>query len=174
MMQFMKQRFRWSYGIMQSFWKNKDVCFNPRYKTLGMVALPNILLFQIIMPIIAPVADLLFFLSIGWNWHDPVSLHKIFFYYGLFLFVDLTVSLIAFSFEKEKLTKLVWLLPQRFVYRQLMYIILFRSMAKAIKGESQGWGVLKRTGNVQLVTVSNPPPAATLLPRQAEKLPIDS
>jgi cellulose synthase/poly-beta-1,6-N-acetylglucosamine synthase-like glycosyltransferase len=41
--QFMKQRFRWSYGIMQSFWKNKDACFNPRYKALGMVALPNIL-----------------------------------------------------------------------------------------------------------------------------------
>src|SRR6201990_1464440 len=44
--QFMKQRFRWSYGIMQSFWKNKDACFNPKYKALGMLSLPNILLFQ--------------------------------------------------------------------------------------------------------------------------------
>jgi hypothetical protein len=148
----MKQRFRWSYGIMQSFWKNKDACFNPKYKSLGMVALPNILLFQVIMPIIAPIADLLFFFSIAWNWNnaDPSSLHKILLYYGLFLFVDLAVSLIAFSFEKEKMTKLIWLLPQRFVYRQLMYVILFRSISRAIKGEGQGWGVLKRTGNAQL------------------------
>jgi len=150
MKQFMKQRFRWSYGIMQSFWKNKDACFNPRYRTLGMVALPNILLFQVIMPVIAPVADLLFFFSIIWNRHDMGSLHQVFLCYGLFLLVDMTVSLVAFGFEKEKLSKLGWLIPQRFVYRQLMYVILFRSISKAIKGESQGWGVLKRTGNVRL------------------------
>jgi len=29
-----------------------------------------------------------------------------------------------------------------------MYIVLFRSIRKAIKGEGQGWGILKRTGNV--------------------------
>lgn len=148
--QFMKQRFRWSYGIMQSFWKNRDACFNPRYKSLGMVALPNLLLFQILIPVIAPIADLLFFFSIAWSWHDPDSLHKLLFFYGLFLLVDVTVSLMAFSFQKEKFYKLVWLIPQRFVYRQLMYVILFRSIVKAIKGEGQGWGVLRRTGNVRI------------------------
>jgi len=149
--QFMKQRFRWNYGIMQSFWKNKDACFNPRFKALGMVALPNLLLFQLLMTLFAPLADLLFFFSIGWSWDDPESLHKLLLFYGLFLLVDVMVSLIAFSFEKEKIYKLIWLIPQRFVYRQLMYIILFKSIAKAIKGELQGWGSLKRTGNVELI-----------------------
>lgn len=135
---------------MQCFWKNKDACFNPRYKSLGMVALPNTLLFQVLLPVIAPVADFLFFFSIAWSWHDPGSLHKLFLFYGLFLLVDVTVSLIAFLFEGQKLYRLVWLIPQRFVYRQLMYVILFRSIRKAIKGEVQGWGVLKRTGNVVL------------------------
>lgn len=148
--QFMKQRFRWSYGIMQSFWKNKDACFNPKYGSLGMIALPNILLFQIIMPMIAPIADMLFFFSIAWNWHHPESIQKILFFYGLFLLVDVAVSLLAFSFEGERKRKLLWLIPQRFVYRQLMYVILFRSISKAIKGEGQGWGILKRTGNAQL------------------------
>lgn len=156
MKQFMKQRFRWSYGVMQSFWKNRDACFNPRYKGLGMVALPNILLFQILLPILAPVADLIFFLSIAWSWHDPESLNKILFYYGLFLLVDVSVSVMAFSFEKEKFLRLIWLIPQRFVYRQLMYVVLFKSIARAIKGESQGWGVLKRTGNVVLINKDAP------------------
>jgi hypothetical protein len=31
-----------------------------------------------------------------------------------------------------------------------MYVILFRSIARAIKGEGQSWGELKRTGNVIL------------------------
>ena len=154
--QFLKQRFRWSYGVMQSFWKNKDACFKARYKGLGMVSLPNILLFQIILPVIAPIADLLFFFSIYYNrpteqhtsWAD---LNRILLYYGLFLIVDVLVAVFAFSIEKKKnYWQLLWLIPQRFVYRQIMYIVLFRSLRRAIKGEGQGWGNLKRTGNVVL------------------------
>ena len=136
---------------MQSFWKNKDACFNPRYKGLGMVSLPNILLFQIIMPLFAPFADLMFFLGLYINRNSPESSHKILFFYILFLIVDVAVSVLAFAFEKEKIYKLIWLIPQRFVYRQLMYFVLFRSIRKAIKGEGQGWGILKRTGNVTAV-----------------------
>jgi poly-beta-1,6 N-acetyl-D-glucosamine synthase len=149
--QFMRQRFRWSYGVMQSFWKNRDACFNPKYKSLGMVSLPNILLFQIIIPILAPIADLIFFLSLYWFWNHPESLHKVLLYYGIFLLVDVSVSVMAFSFEKEKLHRLIWVIPQRFVYRLLMYVILFRSILRAIKGEGQGWGSLKRTGNVVFI-----------------------
>lgn len=153
--QFLKQRFRWSFGIMQSFWKNRDACFNPRYKGLGLVSLPNILLFQIILPVIAPLADLLFFISIFYNRHDPASEGQILLYYGLFLLIDVVVAVIAFRFERQKnYWKLLWLLPQRFVYRQLMYIVLFRAIRRAIKGEGQGWGNLKRTGNVVLNEVS--------------------
>ena len=54
-----------------------------------------------------------------------------------------------FTFEKEKIYKLLWLIPQRFAYRWLMYVVLFRSYRRAIKGELQSWGVLKRTGNVK-------------------------
>ena len=146
--EFMKQRFRWSYGIMQAFWKNRDACFNPKYKGLGMVSLPNVLIFQIVLPIFAPLADLILIVSLIWNHNNPDSLHKIGIYYLVFMLVDMLVSVIAFIFEKEKLSKLIWLIPQRFVYRQLMYVILFRAIRRAIKGESQSWGVLKRTGNV--------------------------
>ena len=149
--EFMKQRFRWSYGVMQAFFKNKDACFNPKYKGLGMVALPNVFIFQIILPIFAPLADLVLIFSLIWNHNNPDSLHKIGLYYIVFMLVDVLVSIVAFVFEKEKLSKLFWLIPQRFVYRQLMYIILFRAIKKAIKGENQGWGVLKRTGNVKTV-----------------------
>ena len=147
----MKQRFRWSYGIMQAFWKNRDACFNPKYKVLGMVSLPNILLFQILLPMLAPLADVMLILSLIWNRHNSESLYKIEIYYLVFMAVDLMVGVIAFAFEKEKFSKLIWLIPQRFVYRQLMYVILFKAVRKAIKGESQGWGILKRTGNVKQV-----------------------
>ena len=31
-----------------------------------------------------------------------------------------------------------------------MYYVIFKSYMKAIKGELQSWGVLKRTGNVTI------------------------
>ena len=113
--------------------------------------MPNIFIFQIILPIFAPLADLVLIISLIWNHNNTESLYKIGIYYLVFMFVDMLVSLVAFVFEKEKLSKLFWLIPQRFVYRQLMYVILFRAIKKAIKGESQGWGVLKRTGNVKTI-----------------------
>ncbi len=152
--QFMKQRFRWSFGVMQSFWKHRDAVFNPTYKNFGMVALPNILIFQIILPFLAPLADLILVLSLlaaGFGIIQS-SLSHILFYYFIFTLVDVAGAALAFAFEKENFKKLVWLIPQRLIYRQLMYYILIKSFNRAIKGELQGWGVLKRTGNVKQIT----------------------
>ncbi len=53
--QFFKQRFRWSYGVMQTFYrKNRDALMNWKYRWLGWAALPNILVFQYIIPFIDP------------------------------------------------------------------------------------------------------------------------
>jgi peptidoglycan-N-acetylglucosamine deacetylase len=141
---FLKQRFRWSFGVMQTFYKNRDALFNWKYKWLGWIALPNMLLFQFIIPAIAPLADI--FMIIGLFTGNG---GKILVYYFIFMLVDAAVSLLAFSYEKEKISKLVCLIPQRFAYRWLMYYVLFKSYRKAVKGELQHWGVLKRTGNVK-------------------------
>jgi hypothetical protein len=57
--------------------------------------------------------------------------------------VDIAGAALAFAFEKENFRKLVWMLPQRLIYRQLMYYILIKSFNKALKGELQGWGYFK-------------------------------
>ena len=55
-----KQRFRWSYGTLQCMWKHKRALLNPRYGTLGFVAMPNVWIFQVFFPLISPIMDLLF------------------------------------------------------------------------------------------------------------------
>jgi len=151
MRQFLKQRFRWSFGVMQSFWKHRDAAFNPKYKNFGMVALPNILVFQMILPFLAPLADLILVLSLLAAGFGIIQsdINNIILYYFIFTLVDAAGAALAFAFEKEDYKKLVWMIPQRLVYRQLMYYILFKSFGKALKGEMQGWGILKRTGNVK-------------------------
>ena len=143
---FLRQRFRWNFGVMQSFWKNKKLCFNPKYKALGMVSLPNVLIFQIILPIFAPFVDIILLWAII-NGHFTYAIYS----YFLFMLLDLITSTIAFSFQRENLTKLIWILPQRIIYRQMMYYVLFQALRRAIKGETQSWGKLKRTGNVNII-----------------------
>jgi cellulose synthase/poly-beta-1,6-N-acetylglucosamine synthase-like glycosyltransferase/spore germination protein YaaH/peptidoglycan/xylan/chitin deacetylase (PgdA/CDA1 family) len=146
--QFMKQRFRWSFGVMQTFWKHKEALFNIKYKALGWVALPDILVFKYLIPLFSPLAD--FFMLLGLL---SETRGKIGIYYLIFLAVDALIAGIAFAFDHEKPWKLIWLIPQRLIYRWIMLVVLFRSFNRAIKGELQFWGVLKRTGNVKDVTV---------------------
>ena len=141
---FFKQRFRWSFGVMQTFWKNRDALFNWRYRSLGFIAMPNILIFQYIIPSVIPIADI--FMIIGLI---SQNFAKIGTYYLLFMLVDVAVALLAYSFEKERKINLLWLIPQRLIWRWLMWYVLFKAFRRAIKGELQHWGVLKRTGNVK-------------------------
>jgi cellulose synthase/poly-beta-1,6-N-acetylglucosamine synthase-like glycosyltransferase/spore germination protein YaaH/peptidoglycan/xylan/chitin deacetylase (PgdA/CDA1 family) len=146
--QFMKQRYRWTYGVLQTFWKHKNTLFNTNYKSLGWIAMPDLLLFKYIIPLFTPLADIIMILGLFSENRD-----KILGYYLIFLAVDSFIALIAFAFEKEKPWKLAWLFVQRLIYRWLMLVILFRSLRKAIKGELQHWGVLKRTGNVKDISL---------------------
>ncbi|KQR72048.1 glycosyltransferase [Pedobacter sp. Leaf176] len=166
----LKQRFRWSFGVMQSFWKNRKTLLNKKYSYFGMVGMPNILIYQIILPLFSPLADLfmlislisgLFSLSAVNNltltgFSGILSLHngfgQVLFYYLIFIVVDMIFAAIAFKMENEKFKNLLYIFPQRFFWRQLMYLVLFRSFRKAIKGELETWGTLKRTGNVKEAT----------------------
>ena len=141
---FLKQRFRWTFGVMQAFWKNRDALFNSDYKYLGWVALPNILIFQVLIPMLAPFADVFMIIGLLTGNAD-----KIVESYAVFMVVDAAVAVIAFAFGREPPLKLLWLIPQRLIYRWLMLYVLFKAIRRAIKGELQSWGVLKRTGNVK-------------------------
>ena len=157
---FLKQRFRWMFGMLQVFWKQKNVLFNPRYRGLGLVALPNILVFSIIIPIISPIFDLTFVGSlITWALYrvqHPEDLHLdyltiIIGFYVFFLVVDLLASTLSFVMESRENWRLILLLfPQRLFYRQLMYYTSIRSILSAIRGQVIGWGKLERKASVKL------------------------
>jgi len=149
MRMFIKQRFRWSFGVMQTFWKHRDALFNQKYRWLGWIAMPNILIYQYIIPSVIPLADLFMFIGLITG-----NAEKIVLYYFLFILVDLFVAIVAFRFENEKISRLIWLIPQRLIYRWLMWFVLYKAVRRAFKGELQNWGVLKRTGHVKELEVT--------------------
>jgi len=147
-----RQRFRWTFGTLQSFWKHNGTLFRPKYGTLGWIALPNIFVFQIALPLISPLLDLLFFgslllwglaqlhiTSIPQLWTTADVQRSVVFFLG-FLIIDVLTCVIAFALERhEDWTLLIPVLLQRFYYRQLMYIVLFRSVKEAVSGRAVGW-----------------------------------
>ena len=52
----MRQRFRWSFGTLQAVWKHRAAFV--RNKAMGLFALPNILIFQMLLPLVSPFIDL--------------------------------------------------------------------------------------------------------------------
>ncbi|CAM0998632.1 Polysaccharide deacetylase [Rhodanobacter sp. Root179] len=153
-----RQRFRWAYGTLQCLWKHRDATFNPRYGSLGTIALPQVWLFQILFSVVSPLVDLVLVwqiisTSLDYLQHrgqfDDTNLLRMLVFYAAFMAIDLAACALAFAMEKkEKWSLLWWLVLQRFGYRQLMYYVVVRSVWTAIKGPSVGWGKQERKATV--------------------------
>jgi cellulose synthase/poly-beta-1,6-N-acetylglucosamine synthase-like glycosyltransferase/spore germination protein YaaH/peptidoglycan/xylan/chitin deacetylase (PgdA/CDA1 family) len=160
----MRQRFRWSFGILQAVYKHRDVF--ARKGALGWIALPNIVIFQILLPLVSPLIDIMF--AVGTIWYfiqkhfhpdstDPASFHKLVLFFFAFLVIDFFASAIAFALERRRpddkedpwLLSQVWL--QRFAYRQLFSIVLFKTLKRALEGRKFAWDKLERTAAVKYV-----------------------
>jgi peptidoglycan-N-acetylglucosamine deacetylase len=164
----MRQRFRWSFGILQAVYKHRGVF--ARKGALGWVALPNIVIFQILLPLVSPLIDIMFALGTIWyliqkHFHpdstDPASFHKLVAFFFAFLVIDFIASAIAFALERRRdddkedvlLLSQVWL--QRFAYRQLFSIVLFKTLKRALEGRRFAWDKLERTAAVNYVPAEN-------------------
>jgi peptidoglycan-N-acetylglucosamine deacetylase len=160
----MRQRFRWSFGILQAVWKHRDVV--AREGVLGWVAIPNIFIFQILLPLVSPFIDVMF--AVGTIWYfiqryyhpdstDPASFQRLLVFFVVFLVIDFLASALAFALERRQpearedgwLLSQVWL--QRFAYRQVFSLVLFRTLKRAFQGRPFAWDKLDRTAAVKYV-----------------------
>jgi cellulose synthase/poly-beta-1,6-N-acetylglucosamine synthase-like glycosyltransferase/spore germination protein YaaH/peptidoglycan/xylan/chitin deacetylase (PgdA/CDA1 family) len=160
-----KQRFRWAFGTLQALWKHRRAL--GRYGWFGRVMLPTLWLFQVAFQVLSPLVDVQIVWSLGnviraWarghlvgDW-QPLpnalsSLYLIGFMYAFFFVVELAGSLVAYKLDREDMGPLVWLFWQRFLYRQLMYAVVLKSIKTAVSGMRTGWGKLERKGTVEVI-----------------------
>ncbi len=153
-----RQRYRWMFGTAQAAWRHRDCLLNPRHRALGLVGLPNIVLFQVLFPLVSPILDATMALSLCATllrlWQNPgsevvQSLAETSLYYLLFTAIDFFTSALAFHMEPaEDKRLLAWLIPQRFVYRQLMSYVGVKSVLAVLRGFEVGWGTLERKATV--------------------------
>ena len=153
-----KQRFRWAFGTLQCLWKHRAVMASGRPRGLARIGLPQAILFQIMLAAISPVIDLALLLSLvatgfeveahGWA-QNSTDIGKMLTYWLVFTAIDLLAGFIAFALERRERWRLLWLLvPQRIGYRQIMYYVVLKALAQAMRGPRVGWGKLERSGRV--------------------------
>lgn len=157
----MQQRFRWSFGTLQAVWKHRAAFV--RNKAMGYFALPNIIIFQMLLPLVSPFIDVMFVAGVGNYFIDrhyhpeaasPAGLEKLIAYFLAFLVIDFVTSTVAFSLERRHpankgdgwLLFHIWL--QRFAYRQVFSLVLAKTLLRALDGKPFNWNKLDRTAKM--------------------------
>ncbi len=155
----MRQRLRWTFGMMQAGWKHRRATL-PEKRAVGFLALPDLLIFGVFFSLLAPVADLMFLAAVFDYALDtllarPVAARQdttlLVLGYLMLPALDVVTALAALRFQKDESLGLVLLIPiQRFFYRQLLYITAYRAVWRALSGQLAAWGKLVRLGTVRL------------------------
>jgi cellulose synthase/poly-beta-1,6-N-acetylglucosamine synthase-like glycosyltransferase/peptidoglycan/xylan/chitin deacetylase (PgdA/CDA1 family)/spore germination protein YaaH len=157
----MRQRFRWSFGTLQAVWKHRAAFI--RNQAMGLFALPNIIVFQMFLPLVSPFIDLMFLYGVvnylvDRHYHpeaaSAASFDKLLVFFLGFLIIDFVTSSVAFSLERRHpankgdgwLLFHIWL--QRFAYRQVFSIVLFKTLKRAIDGKPFNWDKIQRTAKM--------------------------
>jgi len=161
----MRQRFRWSFGILQAVFKHLGAI--KKRRAMGLFALPNTIVFQILLPLVSPLIDLMFLagvFSYFWNKYfhpmaaSSASFEKLLIFFLAFLVIDFTASALAFALERKHPASKgdAWLLfhiwIQRFTYRQVFSVVLFKTIKRAIDGKPFNWDKLDRTAQMSKET----------------------
>jgi cellulose synthase/poly-beta-1,6-N-acetylglucosamine synthase-like glycosyltransferase/peptidoglycan/xylan/chitin deacetylase (PgdA/CDA1 family)/spore germination protein YaaH len=139
-----RQRYRWAFGILQSLWKHRGAIGH--HGAFGWFALPSLWLYSIVFQIIAPVMDVMIIISLASG-----NATLVLTYAALMLGLELVGALLAIVMDSGHAWRLLpWLLIQRFVYRQIMYYVILKSLHSAIIGHAVGWNKFERTGTAQV------------------------
>ncbi len=82
----------------------------PKHRAMGLFALPNILIFQILLPLVSPLIDLMFVFGVVHYFIDKyfhpeaastASFYKLLAFFLAFLIIDFIASALAFALEKK-------------------------------------------------------------------------
>jgi cellulose synthase/poly-beta-1,6-N-acetylglucosamine synthase-like glycosyltransferase/peptidoglycan/xylan/chitin deacetylase (PgdA/CDA1 family) len=140
--QLWKQRYRWSYGTMQAMWIHRHAVMESGASgRFGRVGLPFLAFFGVVLPLVAPLIDLLTVYGVLFRDREEAALAWL-----AMLGVQALTAIVAFRLDRESLWA-VWVLPlHQFLYRQLIYLIMVKSVIAALTGVRLQWQKLSRVG----------------------------
>jgi cellulose synthase/poly-beta-1,6-N-acetylglucosamine synthase-like glycosyltransferase/peptidoglycan/xylan/chitin deacetylase (PgdA/CDA1 family) len=140
--QLWRQRYRWSYGTLQVLWKHRHaVVERGPGGYLGRRCLPYLLLFQVVLPLLAPLVDVFGIYGMA---TQPVGTLAA--SWAAFTVIQMATTAYALRLDRDRYGPL-WALPlQQILYRQLNYLVVVQAMVMALLGARLRWHRMHRTG----------------------------
>ncbi|GAA3268730.1 glycosyltransferase [Dactylosporangium vinaceum] len=158
MRQLWRQRYRWCYGTMQAMWKHRRALLERGGAgRLGRRGLVYLLLFQVLLPLCAPLVDV--YAIYGLCVLPPAQVAGV---WCGFTALQVLTTAFALRLDREPWAPL-WSVPlQQIVYRQLLYLVTVQSAVAALLGGRQRWQAMARAGladPMRHTTAGQPAPA---------------
>lgn len=147
-----RQRKRWQRGALETFFKHREMLFNPRYGTVGVLGFANILLVDVLGPVLEVLGYILMpvFYAMGALSLDFFLAYlALAFVFGVFNSVGALVleemELKRFSRLRDLLILTVAAVLENFGYRQINNLWRVAGWWQYLRGAT-GWGQQVRTG----------------------------
>lgn len=146
------QRIRWSQGLTESLWLHKRLLFNPKAGKLGLIALPYLLIFELISAPLELLGYFIMIIGFGLSIYDP---------YRTLLFLSVTVvygcilnlgaiiidqvTFRKYSRTPDLVKLILGAILEHFGFRQFHLIWRVQGICRWILGKQQ-WGEMARKG----------------------------
>lgn len=148
-----RQRIRWGRGLIQTFAQHKRFLFNKKYRQLGLVTLPYLLIFEFFAPMIEFVGILtLSFLAFtgAVNWNTAIVI-----FLAIYAFC-LTLSMVVIFYDYtlggsyKKLKAYLWILLaamlEPFIYHPMVVFFSLKGYGNYFIKKKAVWGEMTRKG----------------------------
>ena len=148
-----RQRVRWGHGLIQTFVRHRRFLFNWKYRQLGMVTLPYVLIFECLAPVIEFFGLLTFLyqaLTGVVNWKTAVVI-----FLGLYAFC-ISLSLVVLFYDYSlggsfrKVKSYLWIIGaailEPFLYHPLIVVFSIKGYCNFLLNKKAVWGEMSRKG----------------------------
>ena len=147
-----RQRARWQRGSLETFAKHRDMLFNPRYGRIGFLGFGQIL----IVDVMGPVIELVGYVLVPLLWAAGLlSIDYLLAYLAITFTFGIFVSVATLILEEVELRRFarasdlailtVVAIAENFGYRQLSNFWRLRGLWQFLR-KQQGWGQMTRRG----------------------------
>ncbi|NNN19528.1 MAG: glycosyltransferase family 2 protein [Acidimicrobiaceae bacterium] len=151
-----KQRRRWSRGLADTLWSNPALFMNPRYGTLGMLAIPYFVFFELFGPLVELAGIVILVIALALNF---VNLY----FAGLFFLVaigyGILLSILSLLIEeasyhrynqwRDLVRAIEASILENFGFRQLHAYWRLEGLMQAVLKSDRNWGTMSRKGFTQ-------------------------
>jgi poly-beta-1,6-N-acetyl-D-glucosamine synthase len=142
--QLLKQRYRWTRGILQAMRKHRKHLINPTLNFNNTIVLWGMLYESLIWPAMNIFANI-FFISVA-LFNDMSSL--IFYWWASIALLDFMSAVYCIAVEKEEFRLVPWALVYRMVFILIIDITKAMATLEEFLGFKMEWGHLERSGIV--------------------------